>query len=91
MSAYHLRIFPPTHPNGNALRWLWEIRSAGDTIECGTSDDAQEAVDLGMSALQELTQEETYEDDDLRKIARGDGPGLSSDEHADRNGVPRWH
>lgn len=54
---YHLRIYPPCHPEGNALRWVWEICSAGDTIECGTSDDPQEACDMGMSTLEELIQE----------------------------------
>jgi hypothetical protein len=47
---FHMRIFPPNHPSGNA-RWHWELRSDGDVVDCGTEDSYDLACDAAFAAM----------------------------------------
>jgi hypothetical protein len=49
---YHIRVYPPGHPEGYARIWLFQVRSLGDIEVAGTSDDRQNAMEAAGLALE---------------------------------------
>ncbi len=41
----HIRIYPPGHPDGHPEGWHWEVRSANDVVDCGTTGCLEDAFD----------------------------------------------
>ncbi len=39
----HIIIYPPGHKEGHAEKWVWEIHSKNEIIDCGSADTDEEA------------------------------------------------
>jgi hypothetical protein len=49
---YHIRVFPPGHPEGYAKLFTWQVRSPGDVEMAGTNPDRQNAMEAAGLALE---------------------------------------
>jgi hypothetical protein len=49
MTMNHIIIYPPGHPDGHPDKWLWEIHSEHDILDC--SNDNLNGLDAAENAL----------------------------------------
>jgi hypothetical protein len=56
---HFLRVYPKGHPLGNRILFVWQVCSMTDVVASGTSDDLQDAMDQGSSALMDYVEAET--------------------------------
>jgi len=58
-----LEIYQPGHHHGNAKKWLWDVMTEKECINCGSANSLDLAVEEGSAALQTAIEDQEREDD----------------------------